>query len=189
VALHFIRARPLGEELAKDAVSAREQASYFAASFILWLLPGYLLLVPPPNFAAWSIPMGLWLYEGFALVLLYYFGVLYCLGKCRVNPRRHFIIDFSCLYTPISLTTLLLVWGLFYVYAALIPWLLQHLSFDSRPYVIEFLYSARFFDLMRFAAVVGVTFIVLARIGRHMQRISELRMSAMPSSSVVTRDG
>ena len=183
MALHLIRSRPLGDELANDAVSARDQANYFAASFVLWLLPGYLLLVPPPNTLAWSIPMGLWFYEGLALISIYYFGVLYCFAKCGVDPKRNFLIDFSCLYTPISVTTLICVWGVFHVYASLIPWLLTHSSFDSQPSFIEFVYSPRFFDLMRFLGVTGVTFIVLVRIGREMQRVSDLRMSANCSPS------
>ena len=183
MSLHLVRSRLLGEELARDSVSAREQASYFAASFILWLLPSYLLLVPPPNWLAWSVPMGLWFYEGFMIGLIYYFGVLYCFSKCSVDPKRHFLIDFSCLYTPISATTLLLVWGAFHVYASLIPLLLQPISFDSRPYLIEFIYSDRFLDLMRFFAVVGVTFITFVRVGHEMRRVSNLRMSANSSSS------
>ena len=63
--------------------------------------------------------MGLWLYEAFALAMIYYFGVTYCLSKCTV-------------------------------------------------------------DLMRFCAVVGSTFIVLARIGHQMQRVSQLRTSENP---------
>lgn len=183
MALHLVRATTLGNELAGHEVSSREQALYVSASFVLWLLPGYLFIMPPPNPSAWSVPLSVWFYEAFALLLIYIFGVLYCLGKCRVKPERNFLIDFSCLYTPISISTLIFVWGAFHLYASLVPWWLKTLSFDGRPHLLEFLYSARFFDLMRFFAVVGGAFIIFVRIGLHMERISRLRLSANFSSS------
>jgi hypothetical protein len=179
--LHLISAQRLGNRLSAGTVSPQEQAIYLSASFILWLLPGYFLLVPPPNPQAWSIPLGLWFYELGALVLIYVIGVQYCLGRCRVEPRKNFLIDFSCLYAPISLTTLVAAWGAFHVYASLIPGWLQWVSFPEPPRFFELLYSARFFDLMRFLATVGATFFTLIRIGNHMERISRMRLSANPA--------
>ncbi len=174
--VHLLRAKPLVEELASDAVSARDQAVYFAASCVLWLLPGYLFIMPAPNFDAWSVPFGLWFYELFALGAVYVLGTFNCLSQCRVDPRRNFLIDLSCLYVPVSLTTLIAVWAIFHVYAWLIPWWLTSLTFANRPpYAIELLYSARVFDLLRFLAVVGGVFIVFMRVARHMDRVSELR--------------
>jgi hypothetical protein len=73
------------------------------------------------------------------------------------------------------------VWGVFHIYASLIPLWLQTLSFDSPPRLLEFMYSARFFDLMRFLAIVGATFLVMVRIGNYMGRVSKLRLSANPT--------
>ena len=185
--VHLLRARRLGDELSKGAVSPNEQAIYLSASFILWLIPGYLLIVPTPNVQAWLLPFGLWFYEALVLLLVYIFGVRYCLARCQVEPRKHFLTDFSCLYAPISLTTLLVVWGIFHLYASLVPWWLTGLTFDSPPpRWVEFIYSARFADLMRFFAVVAVSFFTLVRVGNHMQRVSKLRLSA---NSTVERDG
>jgi hypothetical protein len=177
--LHLLRAKPLGEQLANDAVPAQDQAFYLSASFVLWLLPSYLYISPPPNFDAWSIHSGLWLYELFTLIMIYIFGIRYCLAKCGIESRRNFLIDFSCLYAPVSLSTLIAVWSVFHVYAWLVPWWLRQLTFETRPYAVEFFYSARFFDLMRYFAVVASVFIVIARIGRHMGRISKLRASGL----------
>lgn len=179
--LHLLSAARLGKRLSAGQVSPQEQAFYLSASFILWLLPGYLLIVPIPNAQVWSIPFGLWFYEAGTLILIYVVGVLYCLERCHVEPKKHFLIDFSCLYAPISLTTLVVVWGIFHVYASLMPIWLQKLSFDSPPRLLELMYSARFFDLMRFLTIVGGTFLVLIRIGNHMERVSRLRLSANPT--------
>ena len=176
--LHLIRARLLAHRLAAGHVSSREQAVYLSAGFILWLLPGYLFVIPPPNPSVWSVPFGLWFYEALALTIVFILGVFYCLARCRIDANRNFLIDFSCLYVPISLTTLLIVWGIFHIYASLLPWWLQSLRFESQPYLLEFMYSARFFDLTRFLANVSVTFIVFIRVGSEMEQVSRLRMSA-----------
>jgi len=179
--VHLISARRLSQELGAGAVTATQQAYYVVASFVLWLALTYLLIVPPPNPRIWPLPLGLWFYEGILLVLVYIFGVLYCLGKCRVDPKANFLIDFSCLYTPISLTTLIAVWGLFYIYAFFIPWLLRDLRTESPMIVLQIAYSPRFFDLLRFLAVVGTAFLVLIRVAHHMERVSRLRLSANPT--------
>ena len=181
MALHLLSAERLSKRLSSGEVSPKEQAYYLMASFVLWLVPGYLLITPAPNVQAWSIPFGLWFYEAGTLVLINVFGVLYCLAKCNVEPKKNFLVDFSCLYAPISLTTLVVVWGVFHIYASLIPLWLQTLSFDSPPRLLEFMYSARFFDLMRFLAIVGATFLVMVRIGNYMGRVSKLRLSANPT--------
>jgi hypothetical protein len=179
--LHLLSAQRLGKRLGAGEVSPQEQAFYLSASFVLWLLPSYLLIAPAADVHAWSIPFGLWFYELGTLVLMYVFGVLYCLARCHVEPKKNYLIDFSCLYAPISLTTLVVVWGIFHIYASLIPIWLQKFSFDSPPRLLELIYSARFFDLMRFLTIVGATFLVLVRIGNHMELVSRFRLSANPT--------
>ena len=174
---NLFSAMRLDERLAAGVVSPKEQAFYLLASFILWVMPGYLLIAPAPNVSAWSIPFGLWFYEVGTLVVIYVFGVSYCLARCRVEPKQNFLIDFSCLYFPISLTTLIMAWGAFHIYASLIPIWLQKTSFDSPPRMLELIYSPRFYDLMRFMTVVGTAFLVLLRTGNHMERVSRLRLS------------
>lgn len=178
MALHFVSARRLAAELAEGKVAPQEQALYLAASFVLWALPTYLFIVPPHVANAWAFPLGLWFYEAFALVAIYLLGVFYCLQRCHVEPRRNFLVDFSCLNAPISLTTLVIGWGVFYVYAGLGPWLLHGLTFDLKSPFLEFIYSARSFDLVRYAVVVGMAFAVFIRTGNWMKRISRHRLSA-----------
>lgn len=182
MALHLLSAERLSKLLSAGEVSAREQASYLSAGLIVWILPIYLMIAPRPNFSAWPIAYGLWFYEAGALVVIYVLGVHYCLARCRVEPKKNFLIDFSCLYAPISLTTHVIVWSIFSIYASLIPsLLLKQLTFSSPPRLIEFFYSARFIDLMGFLAVISVNFFVLIRIGNYMERISNLRLSANPT--------
>jgi hypothetical protein len=175
MALHLLSARRLADKLAAGKVSPQEQASYLAISFLLWVLPGYFFVVPQHTFGAWSIPFGLWFYEALALGIVSVGGTFYCLKRCHVEPQRHFLVDFSCLYAPVSLTTLVVVYGLFHIYASLVPWLLRGMTFDmDSPF--QGIYSPRSYDLLRYAAVVGTWFVIFVRIGSHLQRISNLRL-------------
>jgi len=123
-------------------------------------------------------PVGLWLYEFALLTLFSVFGVFYCLEKCRVDARRNFLIDFLCLSTPVTVTTLAAVWGTFHLFATFLPWWLQLEHLDSRPNWVNLFYSNRFFDLMRFFATVFATFLIFLRVGNHIERVSTLRESA-----------
>jgi hypothetical protein len=180
--IHFFSAKKLRARLALGAVGAREQAFYLAGSFIVWIVPGYLFLIPAPSGINQTWFYGMWFYEFALSVLIYAVGIYFCLAKCHVHPKRNFMIDFGCLYFPVSVTTLLVTWLLFHVIATLLPWSLTQLSFDVEPTQwFLLLTSARFFDLMRFLAVVGAAFAVFYRIGRHMEHVARARASANPA--------
>src|SRR5687767_5106914 len=107
--IRLISAKGVGDDLAAGRITAREQSLYLTASFLIWLIPAYLLVLPAPRTNA---PEFLWWVSLIELVFLVLFcvtGVGFCLRNCRVDPRRHFLVDFSCLNAPISLTTLAIV--------------------------------------------------------------------------------
>jgi hypothetical protein len=184
--IHFFSAKKLRARLALGAVGAREQAFYLAGSFIVWIVPAYLFVAPPPSSIEQTWFYGMWFYEFALLVLIYAAGTYFCLAKCHVDPKRHFMIDFGCLYLPVSVTTLLVTWLLFHLIATLLPWTLIRLSFDDEPTQwFLLLTSARFFDLVRFLAVVGAAFAVFYRIGRHMAHVAEARASANSAPNAV----
>ena len=170
MAVRLISAKGVGDDLAAGRITAREQSLYLIASFLIWIVPAYLFLFPTPRTNEPQFFWLVWLIELVFLILFCVVGIGYCLAKCRVDPTRHFLVDFSCLNAPISLTTLTIVWGSFYiltepVFALLsgtFPWLTS-----SRPY-----------DVIRMFASAGAVFIVFMRIGRHMNRVSLIRESA-----------
>lgn len=79
-------------------------------------------------------------------------------------------MDFSCLNAPISLTTLTIVWGGFYI--------LTEPVFALLSGTFPWLTSSRAYDIVRMIASAGAVFIVFLRIGRHMNRVSLIRESA-----------
>lgn len=184
--MHWLSARQLASSLACGAVSAREQALYVVVTSVVWLLVTYLPIMQAPDFVAKSVPygpldswpygpFGLWAYELVLLILISVFGIFYCLAKCRVEPHRNFLIDFSCLSTPVTITTLIVVWGVFHIYASLLPWWMEFQNSSSPP---GWHYSLRFLNLVRYFAVVATSFLIFYRVGNHIERVSSLRKSA-----------
>jgi hypothetical protein len=160
MAIRLISAKGVGDDLAAGRITAREQSLYLIASFLIWIVPAYLFLFPTPRTDDPQFFWLVWLIELAFLILFCVVGIGYCLGKCRVDPARHFLVDFSCLNAPISLTTLTIVWGGFYILTEL--WLT----------------SSRAYDLVRMFASAGAVLIVFMRIGKHMNRVSLIRESA-----------
>jgi hypothetical protein len=169
--MRLISAKRVGDDLAAGRIAAREQSLYLITSFLIWLIPAYLFLFPNPRTQDdphffWFV----WLIELAFLILFCTVGIGYCLGKCRVDPTRHFLVDFSCLNAPVSLTTLAIVWGGFYI--------LTEPVFTLLGGTFTWLTSSRAYDVVRLFASAGAVFIVFLRIGRHMNRVSLIRESA-----------
>jgi len=163
MAIRLISAKRAGDDLAAGRIAAGDQSLYLTASFLIWMVPAYLFLFPAPRSIDPEFFWGIWLAELALLVLLCIVGIGYCLRNCRIEPHRNFLVDFSCLNAPISLTTLAIVWGAFHLLTA--PW-------------FAWLEAPRAYDAVRLLASVAAVFIVFLRIGRHMDRVSVLRGSS-----------
>src|SRR5687768_8125691 len=182
MAIRLISAKGVGDDLAAGRITAREQSLYLIASFLIWIIPAYLFLFPTPRTTDdphffWFV----WLIELAFLVLFCIVGIGFCLRKCRVDPSRHFLVDFSCLNAPISLTTLTIVWGGFYI--------LTEPVFALLSGTFPLLTSSRAYDVVRMFASAGAVFIVFLRIGKHMNRVSLLRESASYTAERGARKG
>lgn len=169
MAIRLISAKAVGDDLAAGRIAAREQSLYLIASFLIWLIPAYLFLFPTPRTVDPHFFWSVWLIELAFVVLFCIVGIGFCLGKCRVDPRRNFLVDFSCLNAPISFTTLTIVWAGFYIVTELI--------FAPLSGTLPWLTSSRAYDVVRMFASAGAVFIVFLRIGKHMNRVSLLRES------------
>ena len=157
--IRLFSAKAVGEDLAAGRIPAGEQSLYLTASFLIWMIPAYLFLFPAPRTIDPDFFWGIWLTELAFLVLFCIVGIGFCLRQCRVDPARNFLVDFSCLNAPVSLTTLALVWGAFYLLTE----------------VVFVLASSRAYDVIRMFASAGAVFIVFTRIAKHMNRVSLLR--------------
>lgn len=167
MAIRLISAKGVGDDLAAGRVAAREQSLYLIASFLIWIIPAYLFLFPAPRTDDPQFFWAVWLVELAFLVLFSVVGIGFCLGRCRVDPTKNFLVDFSCLNAPISLTTLAVVWGGFYI--------LTEPVFALLSGTFPWLASSRAYDIVRMLASAGAVLIVFLRIGKHMNRVSLIR--------------
>lgn len=165
--IRLVSAKAVGDDLAAGRITAKEQSLYLIASFLIWLIPTYLFVFPAPRTSDPQFFWGLWLIELAFLILFCSVGIGFCLRKCRVDPTRNFLVDFSCLNAPISLTTLAVVWGGFYLLTEMVFALLSGMTLTARTY-----------DVIRAFASAGAVLIVFLRIAKHMNRVSLVRESA-----------
>lgn len=185
--MRLISAKGVGDDLAAGRITPGEQSLYLIASFLIWMIPAYLYLFPAPRTSDPEFFWGIWLIELAFLVLFCIVGIGFCLRNCRVDPARHFLVDFSCLNAPVSLTTLTIVWAAFYLLTeALLPLLGAMTSEQTGS---RWLTSSRAYDVIRMLASACAAFIVFLRIGRHMNRVSLLRASADHGAETDARKG
>jgi len=177
--IRLFSASGVGDDLVAGRVTARKQSLYLTASFLIWIIPAYLFLFPAPRTNDPQFFWWVWLIELALLVLFCVAGIGFCLRKCRVDPTRHFLVDFSCLNAPISLTTLIIVWGGFYLLTEGVFSLLTGMTVEQDPSrQFAWLASSGVYDVLRLLASAGAVFIVFLRIGKHMNRVSLIRESA-----------
>lgn len=178
MAFHLFKTSRVAQDLAAGRVSAREQAGYLVISFLAWTVPFYLYLIPAPLsgdqvFLAW-----MWLIEFVLVVAIFVGGVNYCLRKCRGDARANFLVDFSCLYAPVAVSTSIVIWGSFHLVTTLPAGVVGgagpgHETLRTLPW----LSSAYVYDILRLMFYLAATLVIFWRVGEHMERLSSLRQS------------
>jgi hypothetical protein len=172
MAFHLLSASRLVADLADDNVAPREQALYFAATFIAWMIPGYFYIYPV------RLSLVFWYVEFLILVLVNLMGAFYCLRQCRIEPQRRFLVDCTCLMAPITVVALPVTWLGFYAAAGLVGKAWPTTSLDDLQRVQDMLVSV---------VVVGQLAWIYRRTGKYMARAAEMRASALaPPAAAVT---
>jgi hypothetical protein len=120
----------------------------------------------------------MWLIEFVLVVAIFVVGVNYCLRKCRVDPRANFLVDFSCLYSPVAVTTSIVIWGTFHILTTLPAWIVTragpgHGTLAALPW----LSSVYAYDVLRLLFYLASILVIFWRIGEHMEQLSGSRQS------------
>jgi hypothetical protein len=176
MALHLFSPKLLAEDLANGGIGPREQAAYLTVSFLMWTLAYYFFLIPRAA-AADAAPFAwMWWIEFFFVVWFTIAGIAFCLSKCRVDPAANFLIDFSCLYTPVALRIVVFVWGAFHLVTTL-PLALFAGRNDppALMLLLPWLTSEPAYDLLRLVAYLGMNFFIYLGIGEQMESLSAMR--------------
>lgn len=109
MALRLLNARRLAEELGRGQVSTRAKGYYLFASFAMWLL------INVTGFATVS-PLWSWMsfIETAALLLITILGFSSAYEAAGGDANSDFVAQFTCLFVPVTITTVLIVWALYW---------------------------------------------------------------------------
>jgi hypothetical protein len=107
--LRLFNAKKLALELGRGEIRAREKGYYLFASFVIWLL------ISVSGFTTVS-PLWSWmsLIETVSLIIVYVLGFSYAYDAAGGDNNPDFVAQFSCLYVPVSLTTVAVVWAVYW---------------------------------------------------------------------------
>jgi hypothetical protein len=164
--MHLFRARPLIAPLASGALSAEQRAHYLLASFLIFNLAYYSGFVASGT-APWTFP---YIAEALAVILINIVGIVATFDAAGGKANKQFITDFTCLFVPVSVTTLLVFWGAYWALRVVFREAVMGLAESNMQFAMN-LANLGFdgFALLAFIATVGslaVTYIRLSKLLR-----------------------
>jgi hypothetical protein len=109
--MHLLRTKPLINALATGQINGADQARYLLGSFLVFIVPGYAGLLPSSG-ASYSWPLA---FEAWFYVLIAVFGVLASRDAAGGSKNHHFITEFTCLYVPVAISTLICTWSVYWL--------------------------------------------------------------------------
>jgi hypothetical protein len=147
--MHLFRTTPLVSLLARQEVGGTDQARYLLASFLVFTIPAYAGLMPSSG-AGYTWAIG---FEGWFYVAIAFFGVRAACDAAGGAINKNFITEFICMYVPVAITTLLAVWGVYWLVIwqlseQLAEWSWSHSQFAQNLRVM----GTDFFGLLTFAS-------------------------------------
>jgi hypothetical protein len=162
MAIHLFNARRLARELSLNQVGPRDRGYYLLASFLMFTLFYYSgLMYANPLWSALSI------YEGVVITLITFFGLAKAYEAAGGDENRDFVVQFTCLYVPVSITTILVVWPLFWGTTIIFRESIKALSGSHLQFAINLSrIGGDFFGVLTFLAAVAVQGVTFYRITR-----------------------
>jgi len=158
--IHIFNARKAADDISKNVISPKEKSYYLLGTFLLFIPFYYSGFV-------YTNPLWSWLsiYEAFVVVFITVVGLNKTYEAAGAESNQHFVTEFTCLYVPVSITTISLVWLSYWVigYAfreSLIKLSSSHLEIAVKLSNI----GSDLFGLLIFLASVLVPFITFYRI-------------------------
>jgi hypothetical protein len=173
MAIHFLSATRLVDDLLCERPSQRDQAYYMLAGFIFSIALGYSTLTFSNAGQSWF-----GLCEFLLLVVTTVYGFERCYDASSVSGHRFFIVDFVCLSLPISITTMIVVWGCHWGGWALYRHVVMATSFESQRIVNAITYINAI--LPSATVLVGMILsnvIFYLRMISHLNRLESLRQT------------
>ena len=126
--LHFLSAAKLSADLAQEHLTPRDKAYYMLAGSIFGIILSYSTLTLGNSSRTW-----LGLFEFLLLLLITAYGFERCYNASNGDNNKSFISDFVCLALPISVTTTIVAWGIYWGGWYLYQYVVTVISFESQP--------------------------------------------------------
>lgn len=169
---HLFSAKDLSVKLARNEIAAEQQAIYLIVSFLVFIVASYSGLVAT-SAAIWTLPS---LLEFLALVAVTILGISHAFNSAGGRESNSFLVDFSCLYVPVSVTTVLTVWGVYWAIRFGFRELLVSMSESNFQFARNlWLIGSDFVGLITFAATVSIQAITYSRVSGHLRQIQSMR--------------
>lgn len=169
MSIRFLNARKLAHELADGKVSLTDRAHYLLTYLLLFIPIFYL------NFALGSAGLGwMGMYEAVALIVVIVIGFVKVFEAGRGESNPHFITQFMCLLVPVTLTSVLYVWGAYWVITwlfgdALLAWSYSSLQITASLYAI----GSDLIGLLTLLAVVLTEVVIFTRLVPLMRHVQQ----------------
>ncbi len=170
--MHLFRTQPLVAQLAQDGVDAEKRAHYLLASFLVFNV-AYSSSLAISAGAPWTVPGTI---EAVALALINILGIVKAFDAGGGKSNRDFIAQFTCLYVPTAITTLLAVWIPYWLlrigfYESILSFSASHAQFAVNLASI----GTDLFGFLTFMASIGTPAIIFYRVAKALAKVQAAR--------------
>ena len=173
--MHLFRTRPVIEQLSRGSMNAETRAHYLLASFLIFNV-AYSSGLAIGAGAPWTVPGTI---EAIALALVNILGIVKAFDAAGGESNKDFIAEFTCLYVPAAVTTLLAVWLPYWLLRvafreSLLSYTTSHDQFAVNLAAI----GTDIFGFLTFLASVGTPAIIFYRVSNALARIRSAKSDA-----------
>jgi hypothetical protein len=173
--MHLFRAAPLVEKLARGTLSGQQKAAYLLAGFVIFNVAYYSGFVGS-GAVLWTVP---YFAEAGAVVLINILGVVKAFEASGGESNKQFVVDFTCLYVPVSVMALLVVWGSYWLLRVAFSASLESLAQSDLQFAINLNHLGfDFFSLAGFMATLAVLAVTYVRLFCLLSKVRVLRGDA-----------
>jgi len=108
--IHPFSAKQVAAELRRSEITPKSKQHYLILSFVIFTVFYYSgLIIGQPTWTWMSV------YEGVAVLVIQVFGVAKAYEASGSEENSDFIAEFTCLYVPVSITTVGAIWTCFWI--------------------------------------------------------------------------
>ena len=158
--IHLFNAKRVAQELGHKEIEPKARGYYLLASFLIFMVFYYSGLVSANQLWSW-----LSVYEAFVVAAITVVGFAKAYEASGGDANQDFITEFTCLYVPVSVTTILAVWPIYWAVVIGLREFMVALSESHIQFVVNLSrIDGDFFGLLTFLAAVLVQIVTFYRI-------------------------